>query len=169
MAAIQQIPSSALLSFPPPNYVDPKKHGDGLVIVNSIFIAVVTICVVLRLYTRLVVKHWFGIDDWFIIIAYIFTMATDILVIVANQDYYWDRHIWDIPPDNSAGNLKVALAATLLFTCAASATRISLACFYYRLVREVKRPVFRWALHITLAYCVAVWITFFFATCLQCM
>ncbi|MBE7182582.1 MAG: hypothetical protein INR71_15485 [Terriglobus roseus] len=169
MAAIKQIPLSVLLSFPPPNYEDPETHGDGLVIVNSIFIALVTICVALRLYTRLFIKRWFGIDDWFIILAWIFTMATDILVIVANQNYYWDRHIWDIPLSDSAGNLKVALASTILFTCAASSTRISLVCFYYRLVREVKRPLFRWALHLTLGYCVAVWITFVFTSCLQCV
>ncbi len=44
-------------------------RGDALVILNSVFIALVVIVVGLRMYTRLVIKRWFGYDDIFILLA----------------------------------------------------------------------------------------------------
>lgn len=168
MAALTQIPLSVIASFPTPNYIDPVTRGAGLVVVNVIFLVLITVCVALRLYTRIAIKRWFGIDDWFIILAYIFTVGTDITVILANERYYWNRHIWDIPLNHASGVLKIVLSATILFTAASSCTRISLLCFYYRLVREAKRPLFRWVLHGSLVYIVAIWITFTFTSLFQC-
>ena len=62
-------PPEVLLSWPAPNYQDPVTRGDALVVVNSIFITLVIVTVGLRLYTRLVIKRWFGLDDIFILLA----------------------------------------------------------------------------------------------------
>lgn len=65
-----QLPApEVFLSWPTPNYKNPKTRGDALVIVNSIFIGFTVIIVFLRLYTRLVIKRWLGIDDIFILLA----------------------------------------------------------------------------------------------------
>lgn len=58
-----------ILTWPTPNYVNPPTRGDALLIVNTVFIALVVIVVGLRMYTRLVIKRWFGLDDIFILIA----------------------------------------------------------------------------------------------------
>lgn len=58
-----------ILTWPTPNYVDPPTRGDALLIVNSILIALVVIVVGLRMYTRLIIKRWFGLDDIFILVA----------------------------------------------------------------------------------------------------
>lgn len=62
-------PADVLLSWPPPNYNNPVTRGDALVVINYIFAAITVITVGLRLYTRTVIKRWFGIDDVFIILA----------------------------------------------------------------------------------------------------
>lgn len=65
------LPLSILETWPIPNYVNPDTRGNALIILNSIFLAFMTVILGLRLYTRLVVKRWFGWDDVFIISAYV--------------------------------------------------------------------------------------------------
>lgn len=94
---MRKIPLEVLLSFPIPNYRDPETQGESLVIINGVFAGLVVIVVAARMYTRLYIKRWFGMDDFFILLAMIFTVGLNVAVILANQRYYWDRHIWDIP------------------------------------------------------------------------
>ncbi len=63
---MRQVPPDVLISFPSPNYIDPVTHGNSLVIVISIFLALVVLAVGLRFYTRIVIKKGFGSDDIFI-------------------------------------------------------------------------------------------------------
>jgi hypothetical protein len=58
-----------ILTWPTPNYDNPPTRGEALVIVNSLLIALVVIVVGLRMYTRLTIKRWFGLDDIFILLA----------------------------------------------------------------------------------------------------
>jgi hypothetical protein len=66
---MQLPPVEVLLTWPTPNYEHPVTRGPALVIINVIFIALVLLTVAARLYTRLVIKRWFGLDDIFILIA----------------------------------------------------------------------------------------------------
>ena len=67
-------PIEVILSWPTPNYTNPVTRGDALLIVNSVLIALVVITVGLRMYTRLIIKRWFGIDDVFILLALVCTV-----------------------------------------------------------------------------------------------
>lgn len=79
------------MSWPTPNYDNPVTRGPALVIVNSIFISLATITVAARIYTRIVIKRWFGIDDVFILLALLFTIGLTAVVILANQRFGWNR------------------------------------------------------------------------------
>jgi hypothetical protein len=68
-------PTDVLLKWPIPNYEDPVTRGPGLAIVNYVLISITIIFVALRLYTRIFIKRWFGLDDVFIIVALVSTMA----------------------------------------------------------------------------------------------
>jgi hypothetical protein len=68
-------PIAVLLSWPTPNYANPVTRGDALLIVNSVFIALIVITVGLRMYTRLIIKRWFGLDDVFILLALVCTIV----------------------------------------------------------------------------------------------
>ncbi|KAL1641504.1 hypothetical protein SLS58_006009 [Diplodia intermedia] len=160
---VRDIPLSILFTWPQPNYVDPVTRGPALIIINAVFISLCTLLLFLRLYTRIFIKRWFGSDDVFIILAYMSTVGMTITVIVANKQYYWDRHMWDVPMTAFTGVLKVAFSAKLIFVYAATFTRQSLLCFYYRLVADTGIRWFGWVLHLTVFLNVAGIIAF---TCL---
>ena len=65
-----------LLKFPPPNYVNPETRGHGLTVLNSIFLALATIFVALRICSRLFVRKWFGWDDVLIILGFVGLLRT---------------------------------------------------------------------------------------------
>lgn len=88
---MQLPPVDVLLSWPTPNYDNPVTRGPALVIVNSIFISLAIITVAARIYTRIVIKRWFGIDDVFILLALLFTLGLTAVVILANQRFGWNR------------------------------------------------------------------------------
>jgi hypothetical protein len=56
-------PLEVLLSWPTPNYDNPPTRGRASLIFNIIFITLVLIAVILRLYCRIRVRQWFGMDD----------------------------------------------------------------------------------------------------------
>ncbi|KXL45893.1 hypothetical protein M433DRAFT_66438 [Acidomyces richmondensis BFW] len=156
-------------SWPPSNYVDPQLHGPALLCINLIFITLVTVAVIGRFYSRIVVKRWFGLDDSMCILAYIFTIGMTTVVILANEDYGWDRHEWDIPITMIPAANKIAFVAKLMFTFAATFTRLSLLCFYYRLVKDSGILWFRWVLHASVALALAVCILFVCETIWLCI
>jgi len=182
---MRAIPPEVLLSWPIPNYTNPVTRGNALVVVNAIFITLVVLVVALRLYTRIWIKRWFGADDYFILLALVgrdavspllshayclkfFTIGLTAVVLLANQDYGWDRHVYDIPFNKFAPTLQVAMVAKVVFTAAATFTRLSLLFFYYRLVHESTKSRFRWAVHFNVALSVAIFITFIFVAIFLC-
>jgi len=63
------ITPEVLATWPTPNYVDPVTRGSALYIVNGIWLFLATVAVTLRLYTRIWIRNWFGLDDAFILLA----------------------------------------------------------------------------------------------------
>ncbi|KAF2022287.1 hypothetical protein BU24DRAFT_439026 [Aaosphaeria arxii CBS 175.79] len=165
---MRAIPLDVLLSFPQPNYVNPDTRGPALAIVNYIFLVLVIVVVALRIYTRLIVKRWFGTDDVFMALALIFAIGLKTVVLLANQRYGWDRHVYDIPLDWIASTAKIAMAAKILFTCAASFTRLSLLFFYYRLVKDTDKKWFHWSIHANVAFTIGIFISFICLAIFQC-
>jgi hypothetical protein len=92
-----------------------------------------------------------------------------VVVILANERYGWNRHEWDIPFTMVPGANIIAFVAKLMFTFASTFTRISLICFYYRLVKDSGICWFRWILHISMAWTVAVCISFVCETIWLCV
>ncbi|KAF2656699.1 hypothetical protein K491DRAFT_691741 [Lophiostoma macrostomum CBS 122681] len=165
---MRSIPPDVLLSWPTANYIDPVTRGPALVIVNSIFIALVVIVASLRLYTRLFIKRWFGSDDACIVLALICTIALTAIVLLANIDYGWDRHVYDIVPTKIEPTLKIAMAAKIMFTSAATFTRLSLLCFYYRLIHDSGKQLVLWTIHANVALSIGIFVTFICLTIFQC-
>lgn len=60
------------------------------------------------------------------------------------------------------------MAAKIIFTAVATFTRLSVLCFYYRLVQDSDKRVFRWAVHANVIYSVAIFI-FIFLSIFQCI
>lgn len=58
-------------TWPKPNYVDPVTRGPLLYIINGIFFGLATITIIVRLYTRIFVRRWVGLDDYLITFAWV--------------------------------------------------------------------------------------------------
>ncbi|KAI4674809.1 uncharacterized protein J4E84_010415 [Alternaria hordeiaustralica] len=63
---------------------------------------------------------------------------------------------------------KIAMTAKVVFTAAASFTRLSLHCFYYRLVTDSGKTWFKWAVHVNVAYTLGILISFPFVAIFFC-
>ncbi|RMY96372.1 hypothetical protein D0861_00224 [Hortaea werneckii] len=149
-------PLSVITTWPVPNYTHPSTHGRALLITNLLLIALVLLAVLGRLYARLIIKRWYGADDSMIVLACVATVGMNTVVILANERYGWNRHIYDIPPAMIAEAGKIAFVAKLAFVFAATFTRLSLIAFYYRLVKDSGLKWFKGVLHASLAWTVAV-------------
>lgn len=68
---MQLPPTSVLVNWPTPNYEHPKTQGLPLVIVNVIFMTLISLAVPLRLYGRFRNKGRLGWDDFNMAIAYV--------------------------------------------------------------------------------------------------
>lgn len=64
-------PINVILQWPTPNYIDPVNRGPALLIVNIIFVTLVVIAFVGRMYCRIEIQKWFGIDDATNILAFV--------------------------------------------------------------------------------------------------
>ena len=78
----------------------------------------------------------------------------------ANRKYGWNRHIWDVEFEMIEKASMIALASKLLFVGASTFTRLSLICFYYRLVGESGIAWFSWVLHASMAFNISIGIAF---------
>lgn len=93
------------------------------------------------------------------------------VVLLANRKYGWDRHLYDIPEfpgtEIQTANI-IAFVAKIMFTLAATFTRLSLICFYFRLVKDSRKKWFNRVLHASLLWTVAVCIAFVALVIWQC-
>ncbi|KAL8682389.1 MAG: hypothetical protein Q9186_001579 [Xanthomendoza sp. 1 TL-2023] len=122
-----------IASWPKPNFVNAETRGPALTVVNIVFIILVFLVVALRYYTRLRITKSFGLDDWVIGASLVPTLALTIVVLIADNNYGWNRHSWDLHAENGPTGYKLCLAAQVLFFWAATLNKISLLCFYKRL------------------------------------
>ncbi|TKA67673.1 hypothetical protein B0A55_08648 [Friedmanniomyces simplex] len=162
-------PLSVLLTWPTPNYVDPETRGNASLIVNLIFISLVILVVSLRFYCRFSAGALrFGWDDAMIALTLLCTITMTAVVILANARYGWNRHLYDLPTQDITHANVIAFIAKLVFTLAATFTRLSLCAFYYRLVKDSGIVWFKWVVHGTVAFTIATGIAFVFLTIFLC-
>jgi hypothetical protein len=166
---MRDIPLSVYRDWPTPEYEDPPTRGNALLIVNIIFLALVTLSIVIRLWSRFKVKYQSGMDDVMIILAYIFTIGMTAVVLLANRNYGWNRHLWDVPVHMIEEANRIAFVAKIMFTFASSFTRLSLIFLYYRLIRDTNLRWYWWALHCSLAFNIMIIISFVLLVVFTCM
>ncbi|KXL50068.1 hypothetical protein M433DRAFT_27169 [Acidomyces richmondensis BFW] len=161
-------PLSVIETWPTPNYSDPNTRGPSSLILNIVFIAMVMVAVAIRYYCRLCIKKWFGWDDIMIAMALIFTIGLATCVLLAEQEYGWNRHIWDVEPSQIQNANIIAMVSKVIFTFAATFTRLSLCVFYYRLVRDSGYTWFVWTVHVTTGFNVGLCIAYIFLAVFLC-
>jgi len=92
---MQLPPADVILSWPTPNYVNPKDvRGFQLPIITFVLFPIVLITVALRVFTRLFISRSFGVDDWFLLAAVVPTTACAVLTLLAVQRWGWNRKLF---------------------------------------------------------------------------
>lgn len=56
--------------WPKPNFIDPEVRGPALYIINGTFFGLATLAISIRIYARIFVRRWFGLDDALIVLAW---------------------------------------------------------------------------------------------------
>jgi hypothetical protein len=166
---MRDIPLSVYREWPSPNYKDPSTRGNALLVINIIFLTLVTLSIAIRLWSRFKVKYQSGMDDVMIVLAYVFTIGMTAVVLLANRNYGWNRHLWDVPVHMIEEANRIAFVAKIMFTLASSFTRLSLIFLYYRLIRDTNLRWYSWALHSSLAFNVMIIISFVLLVVFTCM
>ena len=140
-------PPAVIASWPKPNYINPKTHGPGLMTVACLLPSFAILIVGLRLYARFKITKAPGIDDLLILLALIFGITLSCIIMVGNQVYFGNRHVWDIPID-VAVNARINIwVSQLFYTLALLCVKTSVLLFYRRL-----------SVSFTKTFIVAVWI-----------
>ena len=123
---MQLPPVEVFISWPQGNYAHPSEvRGPAVLIITLISVPILLILVSLRMYTRLRLTKNFGPDDVTILLAFIPTVGCAVLTLIAVKYHGWDRHVWDVRPDQLETSLKYAIAVEVLFSLACSLTRLS--------------------------------------------
>ena len=166
---MRPVPLSVFAHWPAPNYVNPVTRGDALLVINIVFIILVTISIAIRLYSKMRFKRQAGIDDIMIVLAYVFTIGMTAVVLLANRNYGWNRHMWDVEVGMIEHANIIAFVAKLMFTFASCFTRMSLIFLYYRLIKESTVKWYRWSIHFGLVFNTAVFVILLFIGIFGCV
>lgn len=122
----------------------------------------------LRYYTRLRITKSFGLDDWVIGISLVPTFALTCVVLVADNNFSWNRHSWDLHSSKGPPGYKLCLAAQILFFWAATLNKMSLLAFYKRLTGPVTSLWYRWCIVLGLAFHKAMLLAYFIVAVSGC-
>ncbi|KAI0911882.1 hypothetical protein F4824DRAFT_15678 [Ustulina deusta] len=126
-------PIEVIASWPKPNYINPEARAPAGIIIGSIFLAFVTLVLVIRLYSRKQLTKGCGLDDILICLAYLPAIAFTIAGIITQEYFQWSRHIWDVEPKFFSANIIIMLIHLLLFDLATSLTKLSMLAMVRRL------------------------------------
>jgi len=162
-------PSAEIIaSWPKSNFVNPLTRGSALTVVNVIFITLVFILVALRYYTRLRITKSFGLDDWIIGLSLIPTFALTVVVLVADNNFGWNRHSWDLHAEQGPPGYKLCITAQILFFWAATLNKLSLLAFYKRLTGPVTPLWYKLCIVGGVIFQVAMVLAYFLVALLAC-
>ncbi|KAF2678684.1 hypothetical protein K458DRAFT_408736 [Lentithecium fluviatile CBS 122367] len=135
------------------------------VILHSTVMAVVTIAVLIRVYTRAVVKKTFGVDDYFAVIAWALSLTQSIMFAYSTK-LGFGMHLWDIRATSIVRVLKLFSATLKVYMPTILAVKLCLLLGYHRVFKVDRRS--KWLIWIGVALNSAFYIAFFFLDIFRC-
>ncbi|KAK9416214.1 hypothetical protein SUNI508_09794 [Seiridium unicorne] len=146
-------PSAA--GWPVPNYINPETRGPAGKIIGSTLISLVTVVLILRMYTRQFISRSLGLDDVLILISYVPATAYAVLGVYGEVYLQWNRHIWDVEPRLYVPSLQSSLAELILFDLSTSTTKLSMLAMIHRVTSSSKNKTLNTVV-ITLASSISI-------------
>ncbi|KAF1809812.1 hypothetical protein P152DRAFT_150824 [Eremomyces bilateralis CBS 781.70] len=123
-----------IATWPEPNYDNPRDVLDPVVWgVGITLMILATIFISCRFYSRfVVVRNALGLDDWTMLLAYIFAMGIAIVHIMELKAGY-GRHLYDVKLEWLPLIAKWGIVTQVVFGPAAALTKISICLTYLRI------------------------------------
>ncbi|KAM3071861.1 hypothetical protein ACMFMG_009716 [Clarireedia jacksonii] len=135
-----RLPSPEVIaSWPPPNYINPERRGNAVIIVVAVFFPVALFTLLTRIYTRIRISKSFGLDDWLIVAAMVPATGFAVAALLAETTLGWDRHIWDVPFTRITSGLQFVMITQIIFCLAQTLTKCSMLALIYRILSNGKR------------------------------
>ncbi|KAI9682138.1 MAG: hypothetical protein M1817_000192 [Caeruleum heppii] len=148
---------------PPPgvtaNFIDPPYIGDRIILPVAICCTISTICLLLRIYTRIAIVRGFGVEDGHVY-DYLLGTLDD-----SSSKWGYGRHLWDVPLSwFSPTYLQLFIVLVVVYVPAVTCSKIAILIFYHRISPNA---LFRVAIYIigaiTVGYTLAVMFALLFA------
>ncbi|TLD38069.1 putative alpha-galactosidase B [Venturia nashicola] len=159
-------PPDVMAKWPRPNYKDPVTRGPAIIVVELTILPLALACVALRLWIRIrwLRKSWW--DDWLMLAAAFWSIGTTCIVILATQEFGWDKHVWDLPIPMLEKGRQASMAGQSLFVLASTFVKVSILVSYLRIAPE--KSFFRKLVWVTFAIVVLAGVVFFALLWTQC-
>ncbi|PQE23730.1 integral membrane protein [Rutstroemia sp. NJR-2017a WRK4] len=132
-------PPEVIASWPAPNYINPERHGNAVIIVDAVFFLLALLILLIRIYTRLRISKSFGLDDWLIVAAMFPSTGFAVAALLAETVLQWDRHIWDVPYNRITSGLQFVMITQIIFSLSQTLTKCSMLALIYRIMSNGKR------------------------------
>ncbi|KAK3693293.1 hypothetical protein B0T22DRAFT_37389 [Podospora appendiculata] len=117
--------------------LDAETRVPTVVGVSVVFVAVSTVVVLLRLYTRYAIVSAPGPDDLTIAIAQVLSIGVSVATILQGE-FLLGRHVWMVSADESIKQLKCLFAAMLIYNLAQILTKTSFLLQYRRIFQDTR-------------------------------
>ncbi|KAL2828321.1 hypothetical protein BJY01DRAFT_240953 [Aspergillus pseudoustus] len=125
---------------PPPPGVTPNpdnphaRFKSANVIIAAVGISLCTVSLAMRIYTKALLLHRFWLDDVFIILAWVFSIATQSTILWAFYHAGYGLHIWDFTVPTLTTYLKTVAASSILYIPALAFAKLALLLLYHSII-----------------------------------
>lgn len=116
---------------PPPNGDD---NISAFVIASAVSaLAIATVAVAARFYTRAVIMRALAAEDWFVLIAWLHSIGYTVFMVIQAKSGL-GRHIWTLQPEDLVTWGMVSWAALLFYQLSLACSKISILLLYLRVL-----------------------------------
>ncbi|OJJ95770.1 hypothetical protein ASPACDRAFT_81829 [Aspergillus aculeatus ATCC 16872] len=131
----------------------------------TVGIAVCTLLLVMRVYTKIRIMKKFWWDDVCLICAWVISMATQGTIIYGFEHTHIGVHIWFLTPDQINTYLKYVVPAATIYISSLALAKIALLMLYYRLLSMIRfwKYVINGVAIFIIAYSIALMLALIFA------
>ncbi|TID22645.1 hypothetical protein E2P81_ATG01771 [Venturia nashicola] len=155
-----KVPLSAIAKWPPPNFTNPQRRTWFIPYSVTLFL-LASLVVAARLWTRMNRKAGvYGLDDSFILGAWISGAGFTALGIYGVHSAGLDRHVWDLLPEECVRSGLMAWCTEIFFLTGLCLTKISVLLFFRRLIDGSHSPLIKKSIWAAIGFIVAYYASF---------
>ncbi|KAI0116200.1 hypothetical protein F4776DRAFT_666522 [Hypoxylon sp. NC0597] len=160
-----QVPAAA----PPPgttsDFNSPDNYKHQNIILHSIVLTITTIAVLVRLFTRAVIKKNIGIDDWFALLSWALSLEFSIILAYATV-WGFGMHVYDIRASEILNTLKWLSVSQKSYFPLILSIKLCILLGYLRIFKVDR--VTKWGIWVGVTVCSLFYIITFFIDLFRC-